>query len=95
MRASRRWPAASWPAALTDPLFIDATNASVGERDYHLRAYVQNGSVVASPAIDFAPPVAGDDRDLDDKPYDQDVPLVSDYQGVFGDAFGDPLSLVR
>ena len=92
------------------PLFVDAGNADVGKRDYHLRAYKQDGLVTASPAIDFAPPVAGDDRDLDGAPHDQDVPAVADFQGdrdlgcyeaqpitdrVFAEAFGDPVSLLH
>ncbi len=92
------------------PLFGDAANLDIGKRDYHLRAFVQSGAVTASPAIDYAPPGPGDDRDLDDNASNQDVPAVTDYQGdrdlgcyeaqpildrVFGDAFGDALSLVH
>jgi hypothetical protein len=92
-----------------DPLFVDATNANIDKRNYHLRAYRQNGIVTPSPAIDYAPPVAGDDRDLDNRPHDQDVTAITDLYGVrdlgayeaqpildriFGDAFGDPSSLV-
>lgn len=87
-----------------DPLFV-----SVAQGNYHLQAFVQNGVVKASPAIDFAAPVTGDDRDLDGRPYDQDVPSVADRFGtrdlgayemqpitdrIFADGFGDPTSLV-
>jgi len=78
--------------------------------DYHQQVFKIGNQVTASLGIDFAPPVAGDDRDLDGNPYDQDVPAVADFQGVrdlgcyeaqpitdrvFGDAFGDPPSLVH
>ena len=92
-----------------EPLFVDATNATVAKRNYHQAAYVQAGNVTASLGIDFAPPVSGDDRDLDSNPYDQDVPSVTNAFGVrdlgcyeaqpiadriFADAFGDAISLV-
>jgi hypothetical protein len=92
-----------------DPMFVDATNANIDKRNYHLRAYRQNGIATASPAIDFAPPVAGDDRDLANSPHDQDVAAIADQFGVrdlgayeaqpildrvFGDGLGDPISLV-
>ncbi|HMM67600.1 MAG TPA: hypothetical protein PKC03_11730 [Dokdonella sp.] len=32
--------------------------------------------------VDFAPPVAGDDRDLDNQPHDQDLPEVGNLYGV-------------
>ncbi|HQX33849.1 MAG TPA: hypothetical protein PK817_09770 [Dokdonella sp.] len=58
------------PTIITgDPSFIDATNG-----DYHLRQY--------SLAVDFAPPVTGDDRDLDNLPRDQDIVGVPDALGV-------------
>ncbi len=94
-------PAAPGVQSITDPMFVDATHG-----DYHLCAYVQSGQVFASPAIDYTE--AAGDIDLDGNPYDQDVPLV-DHGGVrdlgayealpikdriFGDAFGDPLSLL-
>lgn len=52
-----------------DPSFIDAANGN-----YRLR--------LASPAIDFAPPVVGDDRDLDNLPRDQQTLCVPDRFGV-------------
>ena len=52
-----------------DAAFVDAAN-----RDYHLTA--------CSLATDFAPPVVGDDRDLDNQPRDQDLPGVPDLFGV-------------
>ena len=51
-----------------DPRFIDPAHA-----DYHLQA--------ASPAVDFAAPIVGDQRDLDNLPRDQDL--------VVPDRFGD------
>ena len=51
-----------------DPSFVD-----VAQGDYHLRPN--------SLAIDAAPPVAGDDRDLDGNPHDQDVASVPDQDG--------------
>ena len=46
-----------------NPSFVNPANG-----DYHLCA--------DSPAVDFAEPVAGDDRDLDNLPRDQDLPGV-------------------
>ncbi|HOX72449.1 hypothetical protein [Dokdonella sp.] len=58
------------PTVISDaPAFVDAANG-----DYHLRQY--------SPAVDFAPPVSGDDRDLDNQPRDQDLSGVADLFGV-------------
>jgi predicted outer membrane repeat protein len=91
------------------PLFVDAGNADPNKRDYHLRAYVQNGHVTASPGIDFSPAPATSGGDLDGKPFGQDVALVPDFGGtsdlgayeaqpipdrIFADAFDDPTSLV-
>ena len=52
-----------------DPSFVDPANG-----DYHLCA--------DSPAVDFAQPVVGDDRDLDNRPRDQDLPGVPNRFGV-------------
>jgi hypothetical protein len=51
------------------PRFVDPEHG-----DYHLRA--------GSPAIDFAPPVPGDDRDLDGAPRDQNMAIKPNYLGV-------------
>ncbi|QBB71448.1 hypothetical protein ELE36_14380 [Pseudolysobacter antarcticus] len=87
-----------------DPKFVDVTNGN-----YRLRAYRQNGNILASPAIDFmAAGNPGDD--LDGNPEDQAVPLLwrtatphdlGAYEAqpildrVFGDGFGDAVSLVH
>lgn len=88
-----------------EPTFV---NGSAG--NYRLRAVIQAGFVSASAGIDNAPSATGDDHDLDGNPHDQDVPLVPNLFGVrdlgcyeaqpipdriFGDAFGDAISLVR
>ncbi|HEX3897232.1 MAG TPA: hypothetical protein VHW73_13565 [Rudaea sp.] len=90
------------------PRFVDATNADPDKRDYHLTAFAQAGLVTASPAIDFGSSANG--SDLDRNPYNVDVPLVSNGAGprdvgayeaqpitdrIFGDAFGDAISLLR
>lgn len=51
-----------------DPGFVDP-----GSGDFHLRA--------SSPAIDVAPAVAGDDRDLENRPRDQDLPETPNLDG--------------
>ena len=51
-----------------DPEFVDP-----GHGDFHLR--------LDSPAIDLAPPVVGDDRDLENRPRDQDLPEVQNLDG--------------
>lgn len=51
------------------PTFVDAAH-----RDYRLQ--------VTSLGIDYAPAIAGDDRDLDNRPHDQDLPQVSNSWGV-------------
>ncbi len=87
------------------PIFRDEAGG-----DYHQQAFEIGNQVTASLGIDFAPPIVGDDRDLDGNPYDQDVPTVPDAFGVrdlgcyeaqpiadrvFGDAFGDAISIVQ
>ncbi len=91
------------------PLFVDATNGDISKRDYHLQAFVIDGVVTASPAMDFAPAISGAGNDLDNNPRDQDVPLIPNRFGmsdlgayemqpigdrIFADAFGDATSLV-
>jgi hypothetical protein len=86
-----------------DPLFLNPAND-----DFHLSAYVTTGVITRSPAIDFAPAIGG--NDLDGNPYDQDVNILPNTFGprdlgayemqpindrIFGDAFGDRLSLVH
>jgi len=87
-----------------EPLFRDAAGG-----DYRQVASKAGNQVTASLGIDFAPPVSGDDRDLDGNPYDQDAGAVTDRFGVrdlgcyeaqpiadrvFADAFGDAISIV-
>jgi hypothetical protein len=88
-----------------DPLFVDSANG-----DYQLVAYYQNGSLVATRAIDFAPTESGDAaHDFNGNAYGQNVPAVPDAYGtrdlgayemtpitdrIFADAFGDRTSLV-
>jgi predicted outer membrane repeat protein len=55
--------------AVGTPTFVDGAN-----RDYHLQPM--------SIGIDFAPPVTGDDRDLDNLPHDQDLPQAGNLWGV-------------
>ena len=92
------------------PLFVDDTNSEISKRDYHLQAFVRDGVVTASPAIDFAPVISGEGNDLDNNSRGQDVPLVANRFGtsdvgayemqpiadrIFADAFGDATSLVH
>lgn len=55
--------------ALGRPTYV---NAAAG--NYHL--------ALASLGVDFAPPISGDDRDLDNLPHDQDLPEVGNLYGV-------------
>lgn len=88
-------------------LFVDAENPNVEVRNYHQRAYIQDGTVTSSFGIDYAPIAGG--VDLDGKPRDQDVPGAGDIYNprdlgayeeqpiedrIFGDALGDELSLL-
>ncbi len=89
-----------------NPLFVDATNADTSQRDYHLRAVIQNGVVSASLAMDYA--TTGVSVDLDDDARNVDVPLVNHggtgdlgaYEAkpivdrVFADSLGDAVSLL-
>ncbi|MGH8040438.1 MAG: hypothetical protein ACREPN_00140 [Rudaea sp.] len=94
-------PSAPGVQPITDPMFVDAAHGN-----YQLMAFIQAGLVKSSPAIDYTE--AAGDIDLDDHPYDRDVPAV-DHGGVrdlgayeaqpipdriFGDGFGDPMSLL-
>lgn len=56
-------------AILVEPRFIDPAHS-----DYRLRA--------ASPAVDFATAVSGDDRDANSLPRDQDLPIKANVRGV-------------
>jgi len=64
---------ASLPADPTivqaSPVFVDPANG-----DYH--------QSMASLGVDFAPPITGDDRDLDNQPRDQNLPGAPDLFGV-------------
>jgi len=51
------------------PTFVDAAHG-----DYH--------QTRDSAGVDYAPPVSGDDRDLDGYPFDQDLPTASNRYGV-------------
>src|SRR5262249_47418976 len=93
-----------------DPLFVDPANTDANKRDYHLLAYLTDGAMTASPAIDYAPTVSGDPyEDLSGNPYAQDVPGIPNVYGtrdlgayemrpitdrIFDDTFGDAISLV-
>ena len=69
-------------AVVADPRFIDPARG-----DYGLRA--------ASPAIDYAPPIAGDDRDFFGLPRDQRIGVVQRPEGLVRDigAFERPTLL--
>jgi hypothetical protein len=85
------------------PTFVDAAHG-----DYRLFYGVQDGHIVRSAGIDYAPPITGDDRDGRGLPRDQSIaiPLFGDrdlgayeMQGVgdriFIDTFGDNVLLVH
>lgn len=55
-------------AIVADPRFVDAAHG-----DYRVHA--------ASPAVDYAPPIPGDDRDVSGSPRDQDLPLRPNAEG--------------
>jgi hypothetical protein len=67
-----RWKWTRWPRAATSHKAIRRSSTS--------RA--ANRLMPNSLAIDVAPPVVGDDRDLDNRPHDQDTPSVPDQDGV-------------
>jgi predicted outer membrane repeat protein len=67
-----------------DPMFVDPSSGN-----YHLSAYLQDGRVNASSAIDFAATIASGGtlpadilNDLDGQPYGQDVPDVPNFHGT-------------
>jgi len=87
-----------------DPLFVDMAHG-----DYRLSATKVGSTIFASPAIDFAPAVGADNRDIAGNPHDQDVGAIANRFGIrdlgayemqpitdriFADGFGDPISLV-
>jgi len=87
-----------------DPLFTDARNGN-----YRLQAFVQNGHVTHSPAIDFSATAIANPFDLDGNSFGQDVPAVPNIFGphdlgayemrptpgrIFADGFGDAISIV-
>jgi hypothetical protein len=87
-----------------DPLFVDMAHG-----DYRLSATKVGSTILASPAIDFAPTAPDFDHDIAGNPRDQDVGAIADRFGVrdlgayemqpitdriFADGFGDPISLV-
>ncbi len=87
-----------------DPLFADSRNGN-----YRLQAFVQNGHVTHSLAIDFSATVIADLIDLDGNNFGQDVPTVPNIFGphdlgayemrpipgrIFADGFGDAISIV-
>jgi hypothetical protein len=89
----------------SDPMFFDLAHG-----DYRLRVIKLGNTILASPAVDFAAAVTGDDRDVGDRPFDQDTPAPNRSPGavrdlgayemqniagrIFADGFGDPVSLV-
>lgn len=103
---------------LTQDLGIDAYGTSIFHGgpifqnapagDYHLSVTKQGATVFASAGVDVQPPVTGDDRDLDNRPFDQDVGAVPNGAGVrdlgaleaqpivriFADGFGDAIRMV-
>ncbi|MEO6689465.1 MAG: hypothetical protein ABIS07_11025 [Dokdonella sp.] len=87
------------------PFFIDSPNG-----DYRLYASRLGNTLIVSKGIDVGAPVAGDDRDIDNRPFDQDVVAVPNGDGVrdlgaleaqpiqdriFVDGFGDEVLLVN
>ncbi len=74
------------------------TNRQVDDPRFNFPAVGDFRLRVSSPAIDFAPPVTGDDRDLDGRPFDQQITpgparaLVRDV-GAFERQYIDPLLL--
>lgn len=87
-----------------DPLFADPRNVN-----YRLQAFVQNGHVTHSPAIDFSATAIANLFDLDGNGFGQDVPAVPNTFGprdlgayemrpisgrIFADGFGDAISIV-
>lgn len=95
------------------PAFIEPGHGSYNypfdyHSDYRLRYSRTSGVVTASPGLDFAPAISGDDRDLRNLGYDQDLPAIPDLYGVrdvgafemhpytdrvFTDSFGDEVML--
>ena len=85
-------PDANFTIPSTTPRFVDDVNSNISQRNYHLTAFVQDGLVTASPAIDFATTVSpgpvtvfspvDDGNDLDNNPRGQDVPLVPNRFGT-------------
>jgi hypothetical protein len=88
-----------------NPEFIDAAHG-----DFRLLVERTGSGLVISPAVDFAPPVVGNDKDIDSRPRDQDISEAPDRNGlrdlgayemqpingrIFADGFGDPLLLAN
>lgn len=64
---------ASLPTGGLDVIYADPRFVDPAHGDYGLRA--------GSPAIDYAPAINGDDRDVSGRPYDQDLAVVPNDRG--------------
>ena len=76
-------PSLGWAVTRRDISTLPAVEGvALGRPTYVNGAAGNYRLALNSLGVDFAPPIVGDDRDLDNNPHDQDLPEVGNLYGV-------------